>query len=56
MGELGKVEEAYPVVLSSRDVVSKILLEHCIDLLYLAVGLGVEGGGEIELCTEQGEE
>lgn len=52
MGELGKVEETYPVVLFGGDIMTEVLLEHVVDLFCLTVGLRVEGGGEVELHHE----
>lgn len=56
VGKLGKVKKTYPVVLLSGDIVTKTLLKHSVNPLGLAVGLRVEGGGEVELSTKQCEE
>jgi hypothetical protein len=49
----GKVE--VPVSMPGVDLWAKSLLHYPVDALGLAVGLGVEGGGEGEFCTEEPE-
>lgn len=52
VGELGKIEKTYLVMLFGGDIVAEVLFEHSVDLLSLTIRLWVEGNGEVELCTE----
>ena len=51
-GKLRNSEEVVPVRMSSVHVVPQHLLKLAVTPLCLPVGLGVEGGGDVELGTQ----